>query len=81
MWLNGDHLPDRDNAGKLASYLGAEIYDALGLPRPNPYLQKINKIFENLSSDHQRKLAKDAERYEANKLSKIPKQRKTSANK
>lgn len=65
MWMNGDHLPERDNVHKVAKVLGNEVYDALGIPRPNPYLQKINQLFEHLSPEHQKKLAEDAERYEA----------------
>ena len=81
MWLNGDHLPDRENAGKLASYLGPEIYDALELPRPNPYLQKLSRMWENIPPDKQQLLVEDAERYEVRKdaRSKKPsKQRKAS---
>jgi len=64
MWMNGSHLPDMESAKKIASVLGPEIFDALGLPQQNPYLQKINQIFERLSPEYQRKLAEDAERYE-----------------
>jgi transcriptional regulator with XRE-family HTH domain len=66
MWLNGDHLPERANIDKLALKLGPEIYDSFDLPRPNPYLQKINQLFDNLSPEHQQRLAEDAERYSAN---------------
>ena len=64
MWLNGDHFPERDNVNKLAKVLGDEVYDAMNLPRPNPYLQTINKVFERLSPEQQQKLAEMAERYE-----------------
>jgi transcriptional regulator with XRE-family HTH domain len=81
MWLNGKHLPDRESAVKLANYLGPEILDALDLPRPDPLLQSINSRWSNLPADKQQKLAKDAERYEAEATkngSKRPhKQRKT----
>lgn len=79
LWLNGDRVPDPGNIQKLAEVLGYEIYDALNLPRPNPFLQKINQIFERLSPEHQQKLAEDAERYEANNepnAKRTPKQRK-----
>jgi transcriptional regulator with XRE-family HTH domain len=78
MWMNGTHLPDLESAKKIASVLGPEVFEILGLPRPNPYLQKINQVFERLSPEHQQKLAEDAERYEANNISKTPKPRKTS---
>ncbi len=82
MWMNGTHLPDMESAKKIASLLGPEIFEALGLPQPNPYLQKINQIFERLSPEHQQQLAEDAERYEADhdRISKTSKHRKTSSN-
>jgi transcriptional regulator with XRE-family HTH domain len=65
LWLNGDRAPDQQNIQKLAEMLGYDVYDALGLPRPNPYLQKISHVFESLSPEHQKKLAEMAEKYEA----------------
>jgi Helix-turn-helix. len=65
MWMNGDiPKPGTPNIKLLEKIFGPEIYDALGLPRPNVYLQKISEIFEKLSPEHQRKLAEEAERYE-----------------
>jgi transcriptional regulator with XRE-family HTH domain len=82
MWMNGDHLPEMDNIHKLANVLGNEVYDALDLPRPNPYLQKINQLFERLSSEQQRKIADDVERYQSNNheenAKRSSKERKTS---
>jgi transcriptional regulator with XRE-family HTH domain len=80
MWMNGTHLPDLESAKKIANVLGPEIFEALGLPRPNPYLQKINQIFERLSAEQQQKLAEDAERYETHNEAnpkRVPKHRKT----
>jgi transcriptional regulator with XRE-family HTH domain len=80
MWMNGDHLPENENVEKLANFLGPEVYDLLDLPRPNPFLQKINQIFERLSPEHQQKLAEDAERYERNNeanTKRVSKPRKT----
>lgn len=80
MWLAGKRLPGEDGIKRLAELFGEEVYDALDLPRPNPYLQKISQIFERLSPEHQQKLAEDAERYQQNNeanTKRIPKQRKT----
>jgi transcriptional regulator with XRE-family HTH domain len=81
MWMNGTHLPDRESAGKLANFLGTEIYDLLELPRPDPNLQKIKRVWENIPSDKQQKLAEIAERYETEALKNgsknASKQRKT----
>jgi len=40
-WINGQANPTGGNVAVLASRLGLEIYDILGLPRPHPTLQKI----------------------------------------
>jgi len=81
LWLNGERTPDLINIQKLAEVFGFDVYDALGLPRPNPYLQKINQIFEHLSPEHQQRLAEDAEHYEVNKHEHISKTSKRRKNK
>lgn len=82
MWLNGQHLPDRESAVKLANYLGPEILDALDLPRPDPYLQSINSRWSRIPAEKQRKLAELAEQYEKeamkNGSKNVSKQRKTT---
>jgi transcriptional regulator with XRE-family HTH domain len=81
LWLNGERTPDLINIQKLAEVFGFDVYDALGLPRPNPYLQKINQIFERLSPEHQQRLAEDAECYEVNKHEHTSKTSKRRENK
>ncbi|MBI5964898.1 MAG: helix-turn-helix transcriptional regulator [Chloroflexi bacterium] len=65
MWLNGDHLPDRENAGKLAAYLGPEIYDMLGMPRPDPDLERLNKIWQHLPDKMRQAILKQGEKFVA----------------
>lgn len=81
-WLKGT-TPSLENVQILAKKFGPEIYDVLDLPRPNPYLQRINQLFERLTPDHQRRLAEQAEQYETdNERSKKPSpKRKTRTNK
>jgi transcriptional regulator with XRE-family HTH domain len=62
-WLKGTK-PSLENVQILASKFGPEVYDALGLPRPNPFLQKISEIWERIPPEKQQKLAEEAERYE-----------------
>lgn len=85
MWLNGDHLPDRESAGKLGAYLGPEIYDALELPRPNPLLQALNARWERIPPDKQQKLLELSEQFEIKndeqRLQESPKQRKKASRK
>lgn len=78
-WLKGTK-PSLENVRILADTFGSEVYDVLGLPRPNPYLQKISQLFERLSPEHQRRLAEDAEKYEVKneRLRKPSPKRKTS---
>jgi len=82
MWMNGTHLPDMESAKKIASILGSEVYDVLGYPTPNPYLQKINQLFERLSSEQQKKIADDVEKYQTKNhkenAERSSKERKTS---
>jgi transcriptional regulator with XRE-family HTH domain len=81
-WLKGT-IPSLENIQILANRFGPAVYDVLDLPRPNPYLQKINQVFERLSEEHQRKLAEDAEQYvvknNAERVQGSSKKRKTSA--
>jgi len=63
MWMNGKRKPGKESLKLLSAVLGNEVYDVLGYERPNIYLQKINRVFENLSEERQRQLAEDAERY------------------
>jgi len=78
-WSKGTE-PSEKYIPVLAEVLGAEIYRILDATPPNPYLQKIAQLFENLSPEHQRKLAEDAERYEVNneQSKKASKPRKTA---
>jgi transcriptional regulator with XRE-family HTH domain len=64
MWMNGDHLPDGKNIDKVAKVLGPEVYDAFGLPRPDPNLMAITNRWDRIPPALQQKLAEDAARYE-----------------
>jgi hypothetical protein len=66
-WIKGRYKPKDDQfLIVLEEKLGKQVYSVLEVERPNPYLQKINQIFERLSPERQRQLAEDAERYEIN---------------
>lgn len=84
-WMNGKRIPNADNLENISAILGNEIYDALDLPRPNPHLQKINRLWEFLPEEIQIKLAKETEKYETqnelHRVQKLPKQRKVAKHK
>lgn len=63
MWMNGHKKPGRDNIDLLAEIFGNEIYEIMGLPRPNPYQQRANQNWEFLPEDRQKEIAEEAERY------------------
>lgn len=46
MWMNGNKKPGQTNIKILAEIFDNDIYDILELPRPNPYQQRINKVWE-----------------------------------
>lgn len=80
-WMNGNiPRPGRENISRLADIFGFEIYDVLELPRPNPFLQKISKMWENIPPEKQQLLVEEAERYEIKneRSKKTSKQRKTA---
>lgn len=64
MWMNGNKKPGRENIKILAEIFGNDIYDSLGLPRPNPYLQRVNRVWEFLPEALQKRIAEEAEAYE-----------------
>jgi len=64
-WMNGKRIPNEENCEKISKKLGNEIYDVLELPRPNPYLQKLNRIWEFIPEETQKKFSEEAEKYEA----------------
>lgn len=64
-WIKGRYKPNEEKyLLVLEEKIGKQIYNVLDVPRPNPYLQKINQLFERLSPEHQQQLAEQAERYE-----------------
>jgi len=55
MWMNGRKRPGTENIKMLAEVFGLEVYDSLGLPRPNPYLQIVNRVWEFIPEEIQTK--------------------------
>ena len=68
MWMNGNQKPGAENINLLSKLFGNEIYDVLDLPRPNPYLQKLNRIWEFIPEEMQKKFSEEAEKYEAQNI-------------
>ena len=69
MWLNGDRLPSQVNVErlvpKLVELLDLEVYDILGLPRPDQNLQHLTQVWSRIPVEFQQLLAEQAEKYAA----------------
>ncbi len=79
-WMNGKRVPNNDACEKISAKLGNDIYDILGKPRPNPYLQIVNRVFEHLPIEMQKRFSEEAGKYEteniSDRVSKASKRRK-----
>jgi len=79
-WINGTIPKDYKYVFALAEKLGDWIFDSLGFPRPNPYQQKLNRLWEFLPEEFQKRITEEAETYETKNIServhKVSKQRK-----
>lgn len=64
-WMNETRTPQGDNVRKIADKLGLEVYDVLGLERPDPILFYIQKHWDELPEEAQRALLEQAEEYVA----------------
>ncbi len=56
-WMIGSGVPSGDDLLNIANKLGAEVYDILGLPRPNAEVQRLTVSFANLPPDIRQRLA------------------------
>jgi len=67
LWLNGGRLPTQGNVEriipKLVDLLDLEVYDFLELPRPDPDLQLLIRIWDRIPKEKRQELANLAERY------------------
>ncbi len=55
-WWNENRVPEGENIQKLANKLGVEVYDVLGLPRPNENLYYLQKEWDSFSLDEQKRI-------------------------
>jgi DNA-binding transcriptional regulator YiaG len=55
-WMVGSSAPSGDDLLNLANKLGVEVYDVLGLPRPNAEVQRITVSFASLPADIRQRL-------------------------
>ena len=79
-WWNGERKPQGDYVDKLAMKLGLEVYDVLGLDRPDPDLHYLQQVWDELSDRERRAIREQVEQYakhntETNHSQAVPKRR------
>ena len=62
-WWNQTRSPEGENLRKLANKLGLEVYDVLGLPRPDEDLHFISQNWDKISPAERRAMREQAEKY------------------
>ncbi|MGI6730456.1 MAG: helix-turn-helix domain-containing protein [Anaerovoracaceae bacterium] len=62
--------PDKASLEKIAAKLGPEIYDVLGLARPDPQLKQLTAVWHLLSQDQIRRILAIA--FENNHTTSVP---------
>jgi transcriptional regulator with XRE-family HTH domain len=67
-WWNENRVPEGDNVRKLADKFGIEVYDALGIPRPDPDLLYIQQQWESYTPEERQMLREQAEKYKIKNL-------------
>ena len=63
IWLKGDTKPSPEKVELLAAKLGNEIYEVLGLPKPDPDLTRLNQIWPHIPEAMRRSIVKQAEQF------------------
>lgn len=64
-WVSGARLPTGESVDMLASKLGPEIYDLLGIPRPDPLLKIVIEKWGQLPDEVRTEIAEFVQRAEA----------------
>lgn len=79
-WLNGERKPEGESLRKLANKLGIDVYDALGLPRPDADLLYMQQHWDEISADDRRAIRDRVAKYvEENEALKVRKNRRAGA--
>ena len=63
IWLKGDTKPSIEKVELLAAKLGSEVYEVLGLPKPDPDLTRLNQIWPRIPETMRRSIVKQAEQF------------------
>lgn len=56
--MNEKGNPSIENINKLAYQLGPEVYDVLDMQRPDPVLEEIRQVYNNISPTEKSQMVK-----------------------
>jgi transcriptional regulator with XRE-family HTH domain len=73
IWLKGDTRPSSEKIELLANKLGNEVYEVLGLPKPDPDLTRLNQIWPHIPEAMRRSIVTQAEQYLSGTKNETPK--------
>ena len=62
MWWNGERVPQGENIHKLSLIFGLEVYDALGLERPDEGLHYVIRAWPDLPQEERAKFISQLEK-------------------
>jgi transcriptional regulator with XRE-family HTH domain len=78
-WWNNTRQPQGENVRKVSEKLGLEVYDVLGLPRPDPDLHYLQSQWDTLTAEERRALREQAEQYTTKNEERKPARKQRSA--
>lgn len=58
-WLGGRRRPRNESVEVLAAKLGPEIYDLLGMARPDAGLKLVSRLWDKLTPEQQRRIVQE----------------------
>jgi transcriptional regulator with XRE-family HTH domain len=59
-WLAGNYPPSRENVEKLAEKLGPEIYDIMGMERPDPDIEQLVRLYSAATPEQKKEILRQA---------------------
>src|SRR3989304_7193714 len=62
-WMNGSREPNEENRIKIALKLGFEVYDVIGMERPNLLYLYTNRNWDNVPEKIQKQIAELISKY------------------
>jgi transcriptional regulator with XRE-family HTH domain len=78
-WLTGKRKPNIESLRLLSNKLGFEVYDVLGLPRPDEDLAYISQHWDEVPEEFRRKFREEVEKQLEHESKRIPKNRRSHA--